>query len=216
MSNTHNKISTWAQEHNVEAQEVINFLAQNGKPGMKSSQNIPQDVLKKVEEHFKQPEVPSDTPSEPASVDSAHADVGGSSITINPESIPQSIGVTIKNPVNPVEAILLKQKVVASGTMSQEEVKKFINPAVNIKPEPQNNIKDVVKNIIKEKIREALVARQHQIVTTPVSRIEPIPYAPKAETEEYFFDPHPAWGYIGAAAGGVTLAVLFAKLFGGK
>lgn len=221
MANTHNKISTWAQEHGVEAQDVIDFLAQNGKPGMKASQNIPQDVLKKVEERFKPAEPPKgddkpiDSPKEEGEKDHG-ATTNPADISVKPDETSQNLsGTTMSVPMNPVVTALLNQKPVVSGTMTEEELKKFTTSSQPSKPAAID-----ATEIVKAKIAAAIAAKRNvpAPAPTPAIKLEPVPYAnlAKSEPTEYVFDPHPAWGYAATAAGGAGLLFLLIKLFGGK
>ena len=221
MANTHNTIKVWAKEHDVEAQDLIDYLASIGKPGMKANQNIPQDVLAQVEEHFKPAKLPegddksTDLPKEESKKDQrTNTDPAG--ISVKPDETSQNLsGTTISVPVNPVVTALLNQKPVVSGTMTEEELKKFTTSS-----QPPKSAAIDATEIVKAKIAAAIAAKRNVPATAPapVTKLEPVPYAnlAKSEPTEYVFDPHPAWGYAAAGAGAVSLIVFLAKLFGGK
>lgn len=59
MGKTENStIGQWAEAHNVEAKEVIDFLAANGSPNLNKGSFVPKSAFAKLEEQFKVPEVP--------------------------------------------------------------------------------------------------------------------------------------------------------------
>lgn len=221
MANTHNTIKVWAKEHDVEAQDLIDYLASIGKPGMKANQNIPQDVLTQVEEHFKPAELPErdDKSTDPLKEESKKdqgMNTNPADISVKPDETSQNLsGTTISVPVNPVVTALLNQKPVVSGTMTEEELKKFTTSS-----QPQKPAAIDATEIVKAKIAAAIAAKQNVPAPAPahVVKLEPVPYAnlSKSEPTEYVFDPHPAWGYAATAAGGAGLLFLLIKLFGGK
>lgn len=225
MANTHNTIKVWAKEHDVEAQELIDYLASIGKPGMKANQNIPQDVLVQVEEHFKPAEPPKgkDEPTDPPK-EEGKKDQGTTTnpadISVTPDETSQNLsGTTMSVSVNPVVTALLNQKPVVSGTMTEEELKKFTTSS-----QPPKSAAIDATEIVKAKIAAAIAAKQNVPAPAPAPMIEHVSTSdndaiPNAEVETgegYYFDPHPAWGYAAAAVGGAGLLVLLAKIFGGK
>lgn len=212
------KISTWSKDHNIETNELINFLATIGKPGMKGSQNIPKECLKEVEEHFKVDEVPpqdqdptkSQEGKSQQSNELAEATEKINQLSEQNEALTKEleamrvIGKSIYVPASSVDnSVVLSGKTVVSGNMSQEEVQHLCGTDTN----------ELDMDALIDALADRMIARKR---ATSVQENTETTQNGSEICEEYVFDPHPAWKYAATAAGGASLVILLAKLFGGK